>query len=197
MMKRMILSLMCVFTMVLAFSTNVALAASDGYFYTSNRFGYTIKCPQKPIAVMDLSIFSPQEKGDILVFENDGYSLTKYWVVSPDAFTNDTFPDLDNISEQDAKDLFAHLMVERGYESVSLVPINGHNAIYAVTAKNIQVDTNKDGKADQTIEEPGQNIETYLKGNKTNYCIVLSSKKAITQDDINAYQYGLLSFREN
>ena len=69
------------------------------------------------------------------------------------------------------KDLFAHLMVERGYESVSLVPINGHNAIYAVTAKNIQVDTNKDGKADQTIEEPGQNIETYLKGNKTNYCI--------------------------
>ena len=84
---------------------------------------------------MDLSIFSPQEKGDILVIENDGYSLTKYWVVSPDAFTNDTFPDLDNISEQDAKDLFAHLMVERGYESVSLVPINGHNAIYAVTAK--------------------------------------------------------------
>ena len=196
MMKRMILSLMCVFTMFFAFSANLAFAA-DGYFYTSERFGYTIKCPQEPIAVMDLSIFSPQEKGDILVFENDGYNLTKYWVVSPDAFANDTFPDLDKISKEDAENLFAHLMVERDYETVSLVPVNGHNAIYAVTAKTIQIDSDKDGKIDQTIEAPQQSIETYLKGQKTNYCIVLTSKKALTQDDINAYQYGLLSFREN
>lgn len=197
MMKRMILSLMCVFTMMFAFSANAAFAASDGYFYTSNRFGYTIKCPQKPIAVMDLSIFSPQEKGDILVFANDGYNLTKYWVVSPDAFTNDTFPDLDNISEQDAKDLFAHLMVDREYETVTLVPVNGHNAIYAVTAKTIQIDSNKDGEIEQTIQAPQQSIETYLKGQKTNYCIVVTAKGELTQDDINAYQYGLLSFREN
>lgn len=197
MMKRMILSLMCVFTMMFAFSANAVFAASDGYFYTSNRFGYTIKCPQKPIAVMDLSIFSPQEKGDILVFANDGYNLTKYWVVSPDAFTNDTFPDLDNISEQDAKDLFAHLMVDREYETVTLVPVNGHNAIYAVTAKTIQIDSNKDGEIEQTIQAPQQSIETYLKGQKTNYCIVVTAKGELTQDDINAYQYGLLSFREN
>ena len=94
------------------------------------------------------------------------------------------------------QDLFTRLAIERGYEAISLVPIQGHNAIYAVTAKTIQIDTDKDGQVDKTIEQEGQNIETYFKGAKSNYCIVLSSKSALTEDDINNYQYGLLSFND-
>lgn len=195
--SRILLSLMCVFTFVAALTANQTTFAADGYLYTSEKFGYSIKCPQKPLAVMNLSIFSPEEKGDILVFENDGYNLTKYWIVSPDAFSNDTFPDLDNITQEEKTALFTHLAVERGYETVTLVPIHGHNAIYGVTAKNVLIDSDKDGKVDKTIEQPGQSIETYFKGKKTNYCVTLTSKTTLTQDDINAYQYGLLSFMEN
>lgn len=194
--KKMLLSLMCVFTFIAALAAHHTSFAASGYLYTSEKFGYSIKCPQKPLAVMNLSIFSPEEKGDVLVFENDGYNLTKYWIISPDAFSNDTFPDLDNINDEERTALFTHLAVERGYESVMLVPLNGHNAIYGVTAKIIQIDTDKDGQADKTIEQPEQSIETYFKGKKTNYCISVISKTDLTEEDINNYQYGLLSFME-
>lgn len=194
--KRMFLTLMSVFTLMATFAMPNISFAADGYLYTSERFGYSIKCPEKPLAVINLGILSPQEQGDVLIFATDGHNPTKYWVVSPNAFSNDTFPDLDNLNEETRKNLFAQLMIERGYETISLVPIQGHNAIYAITAKTIQIDSDKDGKVDQTINQEGQNIETYLKGSKSNYCIVLSSKTDLTQEDINAYQYGLLSFND-
>ena len=193
--KRMLLSLMCMFTFMITLAT-ANISSASGYLYTSEKFGYSIKCPQKPIAIMNLSVFSPQEKGEVLVFENNGYNLTKYWIISPDAFSNDTFPDLDNLTEEEQTNLFSHLAVERGYELVTLVPINKHNAIYGVTAKTIQVDADKDGKVDKTIEEPSQSVETYLKGKNSNYCITLTAKDGLSTEDINAYQYGLLSFSE-
>ncbi|WP_302487012.1 hypothetical protein [uncultured Megamonas sp.] len=194
--KRMFLTFMSIFVLIAITAMPSTSFAADGYLYTSERFGYSIKCPEKPLAVINLSILSPQEQGDVLIFETDGHNPTKYWVVSPNAFSNDTFPDLDNLSEEAKQNLFTQLAVERGYEAISLVPIQGHNAIYAVTAKTIQIDTNKDGQVDETIKQDGQNIETYLKGVKSNYCIVLSSKSELTKDDINAYQYGLLSFND-
>lgn len=194
--KRMFLTLMSVFTLMATFAIPNTSFAADGYLYTSERFGYSIKCPEKPLAVINLGILSPQEQGDVLIFATDGHNPTKYWVVSPNAFSNDTFPDLDNLNEETKQNLFAQLIVERGYEAISLVPIQGHNAIYAITAKTIQIDSDKDGQVDQTINQEGQNIETYLKGSKSNYCIVLSSKTDLTQEDINAYQYGLLSFND-
>ena len=194
--KRMFLSLMSIFALVATVSiTNISFAA-DGYLYTSERFGYSIKCPEKPLAVINLSILSPQEQGDVLIFETDGHNPTKYWVISPNAFSNDTFPDLDNLTDEARQDLFTRLAIERGYEAISLVPIQGHNAIYAVTAKTIQIDTDKDGQVDKTIEQEGQHIETYFKGAKSNYCIVLSSKSALTEDGLKDYQYGLLSFND-
>ena len=46
--KRMFLSLMSIFALVATLSiTNISFAA-DGYLYTSERFGYSIKCPEKP-----------------------------------------------------------------------------------------------------------------------------------------------------
>lgn len=195
--KKFLQSIMAVFALVTTFAVaSTTFAASNGYLYTSEKFGYSIKLPQKPIAVINLAILSPGEEGDVLIFDTDGHNPTKYWVVSPNAFSDDTFPDLDKINDEEKQALFTHLAATRGYDTVALVPIKGHNAIYAVTAKTIQIDTNKDGKADQTIQQQGQNIETYLKGKKSNYCIVLSSNTDLTQDDINAYQYGLLSFQD-
>ena len=68
--------------------------------------------------------------------------------------------------------------------------------LFMLLLQTIQIDTDKDGQVDKTIEQEGQNIETYFKGAKSNYCIVLSSKSALTEDDINNYQYGLLSFND-
>ena len=183
-------------TSLLVLLTASTAFAADGYIYTSDRFGYSIKCPQKPLAVLNLSVLSPQEQGDVLVFANDGYTLTKYWIVSPNAFSNDTFPDLNTISDKDKNELFAHMAADRGYQELALVDLNGQKAIYAVAAKTIQIDSDKDGKVDKTIEQNGQYIDTYFKGKNSNYCVALYSKDAPTQEDINAYQYGLLSFRE-
>ena len=136
--KRMFLTLMSIFALIATFAMPNTSFAADGYLYTSQRFGYSIKCPEKPLAVINLSILSPQEQGDVLIFDTDGHNPTKYWVVSPNAFSDDTFPDLDNISDEARQNLFTQLAFERGYETISLVPIQGHNAIYAVTAKTIQ-----------------------------------------------------------
>ena len=172
-----------------------SLTQAAGYTYTSQEYGYTIECPVKPVGVIPLSSLSPQEKGDVLIFANDGYNIKHAWVVMPDAFAETSLPDLDTISEADAKTLFTKLLAT-GYEFASLVNVNGHNALYAVTAKTILVDADKDGKPETKAEADSQEIKTFIRGKHQRYAVILLDNPTLLKDDISAYQEGVLSFKE-
>ncbi|MBQ7629631.1 MAG: hypothetical protein IJS81_05405, partial [Selenomonadaceae bacterium] len=51
---------------------NVKIAVKDFVEYKSAAYGYKIKCPFNPVAVTDLKFDEPAEKGEMLVFLNDG-----------------------------------------------------------------------------------------------------------------------------
>ena len=42
------------------------------YTYTSQQYGYTIQCPQKPVGVIPASALYEDKKGEVLIFDNDG-----------------------------------------------------------------------------------------------------------------------------
>lgn len=171
-----------------------AVAQAAGYTYTSKDYGYTIECPQKPVGVIPLSALSPAEKGDVLVFANDGYNIKHAWVIMPNGFDQDSFPDLDKISEADAKTLFGKLMAN-GYEFVSLVNVNGHNALYAVTAKTMLVGKDSEGKPEK-VEADAQQVKTFIRGKNDRYAVILMDNPTLLKEDIQAYQDGVLSFKE-
>ena len=47
MLKRMFLTFMSIFTLLAVAAMPGTSFAADGYLYTSERFGYSIKCPEK------------------------------------------------------------------------------------------------------------------------------------------------------
>ncbi|HBQ29781.1 MAG TPA: hypothetical protein DD660_01735, partial [Mitsuokella multacida] len=69
------------------------------YTYTSQQYGYTIQCPQKPVGVIPASALYEDKKGEVLIFDNDGYDIKYAWVVLSDAFDNKNVPDLNKLKE--------------------------------------------------------------------------------------------------
>ena len=171
-----------------------SVAQAAGYTYTSKEYGYTIECPQKPVGVIPLSALSPEEKGDVLVFANDGYNIKHAWVIMPNGFDQDSLPDLDKISEADAKTLFGKLMAT-GYEFASLVNVNGHNALYAVTSKTMLVGKDSEGKPEK-VEADAQQVKTFIRGKNDRYAVILMDNPTLLKEDIQSYQDGVLSFKE-
>ena len=183
---------------VAAFAANMPVsqaAAAAGYTYTSQQYGYTIQCPAKPLGVIPLSVLSPSEQGEVLVFANDGYDIKKAWIVMQNAFDEKDLTNLDTISEADAKVLFAKVMAS-GYEYLSLVQIDGHNALYGMTSKVKYIDADNDGKPETKVEAENQQLKTFIRGKNQRYAVILLDNPELLKQDIKEYQAGVLTFRE-
>ena len=136
-----------------------------GYTYTSKVYGYTIQCPKKP-NVIPASMLYEGKKGEVLIFDNDGYNIKNAWVVLTNAFDEKKMPDLNKLKEADARKYLSELMGSNGYEGVMLINLSATNkAIYAVTAKTVDIDTDGDGKVDASATANTQMAVTFFRGN--------------------------------
>jgi hypothetical protein len=105
------------------------------------------------VGVIPASTFYEGKEGEILVFENEEYNIKSAWIILKNAFTDQSVPDLNKISDEDAGKLLQRIMKSNGYEGIMMVPVSTHNkGIYAVTAKVIEIDTDGDGTPDTTAE---------------------------------------------
>ena len=123
----------------------------SGYKYTSQRYGYTIVCPRKPSVVPVSMLFDEKEKGDVLIFKSTGTgenTMINYaWVIRPDAFDESMIPtDITKQPEAKQKEYIDKFMKSSPYEFIRLTEVDGRAGVYAVTAKEIEVDKNGDGK---------------------------------------------------
>ena len=139
--------------------------------------------------------FPPSEQGEVLVFANDGYDIKKAWIVMQNAFDEKDLTNLDTISEADAKVLFAKVMAS-GYEYLSLVQIDGHNALYGMTSKVKYIDADNDGKPETKVEAENQQLKTFIRGKNQRYAVILLDNPELLKQDIKEYQAGVLTFRE-
>ena len=176
-----------------------AEAEKKMYSHVSREYGYGILCPAKP-NVVPASMFYGDEtkKGEVLIFDNDGYNVKHAWVVLVDAFDDNGVPDLNKLSEEEAKEQLTKIQQSNGYEGIALLNISENNkAIFAVTAKEVEIDTDGDGEPDTTAVADTQMAVSFFRGPKGGrYSVQLIDNPDLRQESIDEYQLGISSFKE-
>ena len=169
----------------------------QSYSYTSKVYGYTIQCPKQP-HVIPASMLYEGKKGEVLIFDNDGYDIKNAWVILTDAFDDKKMPDLNKLKETEAEKYLSELMGSNGYEGIMLINLSATNkAIYAVTARTVDIDSDGDGKMDATATADTQMAVTFFRGNKNGrYSIQLIDNPVLRDQAVEEFQQGVVSFRE-
>ncbi len=173
------------------------LAKENGYKHTSTRYGYSIVCPKKP-NVIPLSIMDEKSKGEVLIFDNDEYYIKNAWIIMVDAFEENEIPaNLPSMDEASREKLVEKISHNSGYELVRVADMGHTSGIYCITAKEIEIDTNGDGKVDEVMTADTQMIKTFFRGQfNGRFAVELIDNPDLTPANVSAYQVGLLTFQE-
>lgn len=170
-------------------------AQAERYMYTSQEFGYTIPCPRKP-NVIPASALYEGAKGEALIFDNEDYNIKLAWVVFVDAFSDKDVPDFNKLSDKEMSDYLEKL--RRNYDDVDIAEIGEKNkALFAVTAKEIEVDTTGDGKPDTVATVDTQTMEVFFRGDKGGrYRIQLINNPQLRPEAMRDCRMAVSMFRE-
>ena len=171
--------------------------AEGGYLYSSKDYGYMIVCPKKP-HVIPVNLLMEGKKGEALIFDNDGYHIQNAWLVLTDAFDKKKTPDFNKMNGAEAKKYLEDIMQSNPYEGVMVVNLNQNNkAIYALTAKEVELDTDGDGKPDVTAKADTQMAVLFFRGNKGGcYSLQLIENPELRESEIVKFQNGAMTFKE-
>lgn len=154
---------------------NASVSEAAAYTYTSEKYAYSIDCPQKPVGILDLANQSKDKKGEILIFENQGMDITYDWIVMTDAFNDESLPDLTKLTKEQVDELLKEMVKTNGMAVI--VPVEGQAAIY-------------------TIALSEDRATTYIRGkNGQKYAVVVDAPKDVFKTKLTDYQNGLLSFK--
>jgi len=135
------------------------------YLYESKVYGYRMMCPKAPVGVIPASMLYEGRKGEVLIFDNEEYNIKHAWVVLVDAFSDDALPDLNTIDREQAETLLKGIMGSNGYEGIMLVNLTEYNkAIFATTAKEIEIDEDGNGTVDATAKADTQMAVLFFRG---------------------------------
>lgn len=142
----------------------VFAAESEPYTYVSREYNYSIECPKRPnIVPASILLDDESKKGEVLIFENEGYSVKNGWIILVDAFNTNAVPDFN----KDSKDFIEKYLTElkkNRYESTSLIDIgNGNKGVLAITAKEIEVDEDGDGTIDGVLTTDRQEAVVFFR----------------------------------
>lgn len=142
-----------------------SLSSELPYMYESTAYGYWIMCPQRPVGVIPANALFENSEGEILIFDNEEYHIKYAWVVLSHAFSEDALPDLNTITPEETETLLKRIMGSNGYESITLVDLNNDNkALFAITAKEIEIDEDGDGVTDATATTDRQMAVLFFRG---------------------------------
>lgn len=143
---------------------NIA-SAELSYNYKSATYGYRIMCPRTPVGVIPASALFENREGEVLIFENEGYHIKYAWVVLVHAFPEEALPDLNAIDPDEAAELLKKIMGSNGYEGIMLINLSEDNkAIFATTAKEVEIDEDGDGVTDATATADTQMAVLFFRG---------------------------------
>lgn len=162
------------------------------YLYESSAYNYRVMCPQKPVGVIPASALFENREGEILIFENEEYHIKYAWVVLVRAFPEEALPNLNTINPEEATELLKRIMGSNAYEGIMLVNVTEENkGIFAVTAKEIEIDENGDGTPDATATANSQMAALFFRGeNGACYGFELIDNPALRASSVAAFLAG-------
>lgn len=181
-----------VFAEAVVEDTGTAAAPALSYLYQSAAYGYQIMCPRAPLGVIPASTLFENREGEILIFDNEEYHIKYAWVVLVRAFPDDALPDLNAIDPEEAADLLRRIMGSNGYEGIMLINLTaGNKAIFAMTAKEIEIDEDGDGTPDATARTDRQMAVLFFRGaNGARYGLELIDNPNLRADTVSAFLAG-------
>lgn len=170
------------------------------YNYTSARYGYSIRVPKKP-NVIPLSALPDyaNEKGEILIFENEEYNIKKAYIVMVDAFADADIPQgLVAATEADKKKAIEEFSKKGLFDYVRVAEMeDGKAGMLCLSAKEIEVDTTGDGVPDEIMTADSQMFMTYFRGDYGGrFMVGLMQNPEMTALSQQEYQLALLSFHQ-
>ena len=165
--------------------------------YTSVRYGFTINCPKKP-DVIPVSMMSEGDKGDVLIFNSKGLDIQAGWMVCINGFEDNIIPDnLLEMNDQERDNFAKKFAKDFVMDVVRIMKFNGKPAVLGITAKNIEVDTDGDGKLDTVAEAENQMVKVFMRGEYGgNFVIGLIDNPTLSQEGINIFNLALTTFQQ-
>ena len=131
---------------------DVKIAVKDFVEYKSAAYGYKIKCPFNPVAVTDLKFDEPAEKGEMLVFLNDGAEVELGYRITLDAFPDKNAPNFNKDDEKTLNSYLDYLKRVNPLDTAMITNLGANNkGAFIVTAKEIENDKGEKITADTQI----------------------------------------------
>lgn len=187
-----------IFLMVTIFMlalTATAFADDEIYEYTSETYGFKITCPAKPIVVVN-PFEDPHQKGELLVFANEGIKIIYGYQILLDAFDNNSVPDFNASNKKLINAYLDKMREEKAYEYVELVNVyKGNRGVMALTAKEIEI-LDESGEVEGTLVADRQSAFTFFR-TKNGRCISIQLlAEDFGEDNINDYRKSVSTFRD-
>lgn len=185
-----------------AIAAGAALTSSTAsaavYTYTNKEDGYSIMCPMKPLGVLPASVLHENAKGSVLVFANDGYKINKAWIIIPDGFNNNDLPDLTKLSDKDAEALAEKLDENGAYAYIDVLPVTAKSkGVFAVTAKEIMIDTDGDGTPDTEAKADTQMVVMFFRSPKGRpFKVELIDNPEIVPQHVSEFRAGVSTLKD-
>ena len=173
-----------------------AVPVELSYAYESSKYGYRIICPKQPAFVIPAVEFDGHE-GEVLIFDNEDYYIKYAWVIHVNAFSEDGVPNLNAISPEESVQLLKRIMGSNGYEGIMLINLTEDNkAIFATTAKEIEIDEDDDGIPDATARADSQMAVLFFRtANGSRYGLELIDNPDLRDVSVAAFLAGARSMQ--
>ena len=171
---------------------NVKIAVKDFVEYKSAAYGYKIKCPFNPVAVTDLKFDEPAEKGEMLVFLNDGAEVVLGYRIVLDAFPDKNAPNFNKDDEKTLNSYLDYLKRVNPLDTAMITNLGANNkGAFIVTAKEIENDNGEKITADTQIA-----MVIFRTPNGGRISIQLLANE-FSQELINAFIYSCSTFDDS
>ena len=169
-----------------------AATAELSYAYESTAYGYRIMCPKRPVGIIPASTLFENREGEVLIFDNEEYHIKYAWVILVNAFPEKALPNLNTVSPEEAATLLQKIMGSNGYEGIMLINLTDSNkAIFAMTAKEVDIDEDGDGTPDVTATANNQMAVLFFRGeNGARYGVELIDNPELRASSVNTFLAG-------
>lgn len=191
-----------ILTLALTIISATAFAAEENqpvaaYDYTSETFGFKIKCPNKPIVwVVPKGYFKePNQQGERLIFANEGAEIIFGYEIILDAFTDNAVPNFNKDSKKIIDEYLKKLKENNPYEIVELVEVHkGNKGVFVVPAEEIEY-KNDDG---ETVSVPVDSPDaiTFFR-TRSGRCVQIALiTNDMNKENLSDYRKSLLTFAD-
>lgn len=190
-------------TLIFTLFTATAFAAeneSSFYEYTSEVYGFKIICPVKPVVVVN-PFEDPKQRGELLVFANDGMKIIYGFQILLDAFDTNKVPNFNKDKKKIIDDYIEQLKKDNAYEFIGLETVSRNSkgvenkGIVLITAKEIEV-KGDDGEVEGTLTADSQTAFTYFR-TRSGRCISIQLITSdFNEDNLKDYRNSVATYRD-